>query len=95
VSSATEGQETDLDADDDLPRAAASSGRLGEDRPRFLHLSTPAIAPMREQMHDVEREAIRAALNAEEGNRTRAAKHLEMSRRGLIYKMIKYGLRDD
>jgi two-component system response regulator AtoC len=83
-----------LDADN-LPDLAPDPRAAAQDRPRFLHLSTPAIAPMREQMHDVEREAIRAALNAEGGNRTRAAKRLEMSRRGLIYKMIKYGLRDD
>ncbi len=83
-----------LDADN-LPDLAPDPRAAAQDRPRFLHLSTPAIAPMREQMHDVEREAIRTALNAEGGNRTRAAKRLEMSRRGLIYKMIKYGLRDD
>jgi two-component system response regulator AtoC len=50
--------------------------------------------PIRDRMNDVEREVIRAALAAEGGNRTRAAKRLEMSRRALIYKMIKYGLRD-
>ena len=80
---------------DHLPDLSPDPRGASGDRPHFLRLSTPAIAPMREQMHDVEREAIRAALKAEGGNRTRAAKRLEMSRRGLIYKMIKYGLRDD
>jgi transcriptional regulator with PAS, ATPase and Fis domain len=51
--------------------------------------------PIREQMNDVERDAIRGALQAEGGNRTRAARRLDMSRRALIYKMIKYGLRDE
>ena len=46
-------------------------------------------------MNDVEREALRGALQAEGGNRTRAARRLDMSRRALIYKMIKYGLRDE
>ena len=42
----------------------------------------------------MERAELIAALAAEGGNRTRAAKRLEMSRRALIYKIAKYGLRD-
>jgi DNA-binding NtrC family response regulator len=57
--------------------------------------SSDAAAPIRDRVQDVERAAIVAALTQENDNRTRAAKRLGMSRRALIYKMIKYGLRDD
>ena len=83
-----------LDAEDIADLSPQKRAAVPRERPNFLRLSTPAIPPLRDQMHDVEREVIRAALKAEGGNRTRAAKRLEMSRRGLIYKMIKYGLRD-
>jgi DNA-binding NtrC family response regulator len=35
-----------------------------------------------------------SALAAEGGNRTRAAKRLGLSRRALLYKILKYGLRE-
>jgi transcriptional regulator with PAS, ATPase and Fis domain len=50
-------------------------------------------AGMRDTIEEMERQAIAAALAAEQDNRTRAAKRLGVSRRALIYKMIKYGLR--
>lgn len=43
----------------------------------------------------LEREYIRKALAATGGNRTRAAQLLEISLRGLLYKMKEYGLSDD
>jgi len=52
-----------------------------------------AAPPMRDALEDAERSAIAAALAAENDNRTRAARRLGISRRALIYKMIKYGLR--
>jgi two-component system, NtrC family, response regulator AtoC len=48
---------------------------------------------MREQIADVERAAIEAALAASGGNQTRAAARLGVSRRALIYKMEKHGLK--
>ena len=48
---------------------------------------------VREQLAVVERTAIVAALEACKGNQTRAAKTLGLSRRALIYKMEKYGLK--
>jgi transcriptional regulator with PAS, ATPase and Fis domain len=66
-----------------------------EHLPRTLHgPGAPASAPMRDTIEDVERQAIVAALAAEGNNRTRAAKRLGISRRALIYKIIKHGLRD-
>jgi DNA-binding NtrC family response regulator/pSer/pThr/pTyr-binding forkhead associated (FHA) protein len=48
---------------------------------------------MREQIADVERAAIMAALDATGGNQTRAAARLGLSRRALIYKLEKYGFK--
>jgi DNA-binding NtrC family response regulator len=53
----------------------------------------PAPADMRGHLAEVERAAIVAALDAEDQNQTRAARRLGVSRRALIYKMEKYGLK--
>ncbi|HUJ57364.1 MAG TPA: sigma 54-interacting transcriptional regulator [Kofleriaceae bacterium] len=50
-------------------------------------------ADMRGHLAEVERAAIVAALEAESHNQTRAARRLGLSRRALIYKMEKYGLK--
>jgi DNA-binding NtrC family response regulator len=50
-------------------------------------------ADMRGHLAEVERAAIVAALEAEDNNQTRAARRLGLSRRALIYKMEKYGLK--
>jgi DNA-binding NtrC family response regulator len=54
---------------------------------------TPSGADVRGQLAEVERAAIVAALEADSGNQTRAARRLGLSRRALIYKMEKYGLK--
>jgi len=48
---------------------------------------------MKEQFAEVERKNVEAALAAEGGNQTRAAKRLGITRRMLIYKMAKFGIR--
>jgi len=48
---------------------------------------------LRARVAGTEAEAIRAALDATNGNRTHAAKRLGISRRALLYKMQKLGLR--
>ena len=50
-------------------------------------------ADVRGQLAEVEKAAIVAALEAEDANQTRAARRLGLSRRALIYKMEKYGLK--
>jgi two-component system, NtrC family, response regulator AtoC len=50
-------------------------------------------ADVRGQLAEVERAAIVSALEAEHDNQTRAARRLGLSRRALIYKMEKYGLK--
>ena len=55
--------------------------------------AAPSGADVRGQLAEVERAAIVAALEAEAGNQTRAARRLGLSRRALIYKMEKYGLK--
>ncbi len=51
------------------------------------------VGAMKEQLASIEQQSIEAALEAEGGNQTRAAKRLGISRRALLYKIEKYGLR--
>ncbi len=67
---------------------------LPEHLPKGLRGDAKAAPPMRDALEEAERQTIAAALAAENDNRTRAAKRLGISRRALIYKMIKHGLRD-
>jgi DNA-binding NtrC family response regulator len=59
----------------------------------------PAAAPpltlggMRDQIADMERATIAAVLEACGGSQTEAAKQLGISRRTLIYRMEKHGLK--
>jgi transcriptional regulator with PAS, ATPase and Fis domain len=52
-----------------------------------------AVGDMKEHLAEVERAAIEAALAEHGGNQTRAATRLGISRRALIYKMEKHGLK--
>jgi two-component system, NtrC family, response regulator AtoC len=52
-----------------------------------------AVGDIQGQLEEVERSAIAAALEAHGDNQTRAARALGLSRRALIYKMEKYGLK--
>jgi DNA-binding NtrC family response regulator/pSer/pThr/pTyr-binding forkhead associated (FHA) protein len=70
----------------DLPEKLRDAGQ------RTRPVAGPA-ADMRGHLAEVERAAIIAALEAEENNQTRAARRLGLSRRALIYKMEKYGLK--
>ena len=55
--------------------------------------SAPKTGAIRDQLADLEQRRIEEALSAEGGNQTRAAKRLGLSRRALIYKLEKYGLK--
>src|SRR6185312_4841815 len=70
----------------DLPEKLRDAGQ------RVRPAAAPA-ADMRGHLAEVERAAIVAALEAEDQNQTRAARRLGLSRRALIYKMEKYGLK--
>ena len=50
-------------------------------------------AGMRGQVAETERRAIEEAMQAEDGNQTRAARRLGISRRALLYKLDKHGLK--
>ncbi|MDB4953614.1 MAG: Sigma-54 dependent response regulator [Myxococcales bacterium] len=66
------------------------------DKLRDAGQRTRPVAPaadMRGHLAEVERAAIVAALEADDQNQTRAARRLGLSRRALIYKMEKYGLK--
>jgi transcriptional regulator with PAS, ATPase and Fis domain len=53
----------------------------------------PAQTPIKARMESVEQKTIEDALAAENGNQTRAARRLGISRRTLVYKLEKYQLR--
>ncbi len=55
--------------------------------------ATRGDGPLRGRVGDTERQAIEEALAATGGNQTHAAARLGISRRGLIYKMERYGLK--
>ena len=65
--------------------------------PDSVRASADAPAPpagqMRRQIADLEQKSIQDALDAENGNQTRAARRLGISRRALLYKLEKYGIR--
>jgi DNA-binding NtrC family response regulator/pSer/pThr/pTyr-binding forkhead associated (FHA) protein len=74
------------------------SGRVIElddlpDQIRDLVADGPIVRDVRDRFADLERTAIERALAAAEGNQTEAAKALGISRRALIYRMEKYGLK--
>jgi two-component system response regulator AtoC len=56
--------------------------------------SEPGDHSLRRARRAAEFEAIRRALAATDGNRTRAARLLEISHRALLYKLKEYGIRD-
>ena len=64
----------------------------------MVSFRTPAIAfcmkRLRRARRAVEADMIRRALKATDGNRTHAAKLLEISHRALLYKIKEFGLRD-
>jgi DNA-binding NtrC family response regulator len=53
----------------------------------------PGILDVRQQVAEVERASIQAVLDACGGNQTQAARKLGLSRRALIYRMEKHGLK--
>ena len=83
---------------DHLPRAvraaaaaaAAPSGGVVEPRPAVPEEAAPAAEAL--SLEEIERNAVRRALELAGGNRTVAAERLGISRRGLLNKIKRYGL---
>ena len=69
------------------------SVRRREAPPAPAGVAAPSAGTVKDKLADLERRSIEEALAAENGNQTRAARRLGMSRRALIYKIEKYGLR--
>jgi len=68
---------------------------VDEDDLRSIVASTaPGEGPLRGKVEDAERLAILDALRACEGNQTRVAERLGISRRTLVYRLAKYELQD-
>jgi len=81
---------------EDLPPDFAAGQRAAPGAPNGARLADsdrPFKEVIRDRMEDVERQMIESTLEECEGNVTKAAKKLGMSRKGLQLKMIKYDLR--
>jgi two-component system, NtrC family, response regulator AtoC len=74
-------------------RLAGDAEILGEFLPSEPVPITPSKGRLREHVDGVERDAIIKALADSNHNQTHAARRLGVSRRALIYKMEKYGLK--
>jgi len=75
-------------ADDGVVTAQHLPDTVRGDRP-----APAASGGMRGQVAETERRAIEQAMQAEAGNQTRAARRLGISRRALLYKLDKHGLK--
>jgi len=58
------------------------------------HLDSGGDFSLKRARRAFEAQMIRRALRATEGNRTHAARLLEISHRALLYKIKEYGIRD-
>jgi len=70
-----------------------------DDLPENIRLAPPHIGNVRLELpptgisiDEIEREIIRRALEMHDGNQSRAARYLDITRSALIYRMQKYGL---
>ncbi len=77
----------------DRVRDGVGPGQPADEAPGAALVAIGDGMDMKEHIADVERAAVVAALEAAEGNQTRAAQRLGISRRAFIYKLEKYGLK--
>ena len=84
---------------DEVPRVAASEVEATTDVReldfavlRSSHASSMTVRPLREEVRRAERSALEKALRAAEGNRTKAARLLGVSRRTLYTKLEEHGV---
>jgi two-component system NtrC family response regulator len=81
---------------------ASSDEITFEDLPEALRKQRPALGTLQMELPEhgisleaVEKELIAQALSRFHGNQTQAARYLDLSRKTLIYRMEKYGLRGE
>ena len=79
---------TDIILPENLPPAVVKGAENGETR-----MASPGQSQV-QTMVEVEKEAIKAALEKTGGNRTKAAQLLGISRRALVYKLKRMGIND-
>jgi two-component system NtrC family response regulator len=80
----------DAITEDDLPQELRGSATASGPSSFLLDLPEEGIS-----LEAVERELLLRALERFNGNQTQAARYLDISRRTLIYRMEKHGLRDE
>jgi len=81
---------------------AAGDQIIFDDLPEALRKQRPALGTLQMELPEhgisleaVEKELIAQALSRFHGNQTQAARYLDLSRKTLIYRMEKYGLRGE
>jgi two-component system, NtrC family, response regulator AtoC len=77
---------------EDLPERVRDAA-VPSDAPPSAPGAPPGVLDVKQQVADVERASIVAVLEACGGNQTQAARKLGLSRRALIYRMEKHGLK--
>jgi two-component system response regulator AtoC len=86
----TDGDVVDCDA---LPDHIREAGATEQYKSRGISLTDDNLS-IKQKARDLEVNLIRRALERTNGNRTHAAKVLEISHRALLYKLKEYGLAD-
>jgi transcriptional regulator with GAF, ATPase, and Fis domain len=74
------------------PSTADIDTLVGEGIPRVRHSGAPDSTPLPTSLWDQEVETIKRALQLAEGNRSKAARMLGISRHHLVYRIKKYGI---
>ncbi len=82
-------------ADSDVLQVADLPGNVASPAPETAAPARPGDLSLRRARRAAEAETIRRALAATGGNRTHAARLLEISHRALLYKLKDYGIRND
>ncbi len=85
-------EETILEADLGLSRAKPHDGAAHASQPAPLGRGSTPTQASAKSISELEREAIANALERWNGNRTKAAEELGISRRTILYKIKRYGL---
>jgi two-component system, NtrC family, response regulator AtoC len=84
--------DTDTIGAESLPQKIARAPAPASGRDRVIDLLEPENLSIKQAVRSIELHLIKKALEKTGGNRTRAAEHLEISHRALLYKIKEYGI---
>lgn len=83
---------TDVILPDNLPPALRQATRSARDKPELGDPDARDAQPQIRTLQDTEIASLREALASTNGNKTKAAELLGISRRGLLKKLKRFGL---